>query len=86
MSATLPSVDDARARFEADLLEAERASSARGGLLPKDVQALHVRWLGKSQGIVTELLKKLKEVPKEEKAAFGAGVNALKKEVEERLA
>lgn len=85
MSAGLPSVDDARSRFSADLAEAERASSARGGLTPQEVQALHVRWLGKKQGVVTDLLSRLKEAPKEEKSALGAAVNALKKEIEERL-
>lgn len=53
--------------------------------MPADVQTLHVRWLGKKQGAVTELLARLKEIPKDQKAAFGAGVNALKQEVEERL-
>jgi phenylalanyl-tRNA synthetase alpha chain len=77
---------EARSLFAAELASAERASVDRGGLSPDDVRALHVRWLGKKQGVVTALLGRLKEVPKEEKAAFGAGVNALKREVEERLA
>jgi phenylalanyl-tRNA synthetase alpha chain len=49
------------------------------------VQALRVRWLGRSQGIVTGLLAELRNVSKDEKAAFGAKVNALKAEVEETL-
>jgi phenylalanyl-tRNA synthetase alpha chain len=49
------------------------------------VHALHVRWLGQKQGAITDLLKRLKEVPKEEKASFGAAVNALKREVEAAL-
>lgn len=80
---------DAREKFAAALAAAEREASARGGLAPADVQALHNAWLGRSEkhpGVVTDLLKRLREVPKEEKAAFGAGVNALKREVEERLA
>jgi phenylalanyl-tRNA synthetase alpha chain len=77
---------EARSLFESELASAERASAAKGGLSPDDVRALHVRWLGKKQGVVTALLSRLKEVPKEEKAAFGANVNALKKDVEERLA
>jgi len=77
---------EARSLFEAELAGAERASAPRGGLSPDDVRALHVRWLGKKQGLVTALLGRLKDVPKEEKAAFGAGVNALKREVEARLA
>ncbi|MCC6133723.1 MAG: phenylalanine--tRNA ligase subunit alpha [Acidobacteria bacterium] len=53
--------------------------------MPADVSALSLRWLGKKQGLITALLSRLKEVPKEEKAAFGAAVNALKKEIEETL-
>ena len=62
------------------------AELSRASMSVPDVQALHVRWLGKKQGLVTALLARLKDVPKDEKAAFGAGVNALKREVEERLA
>ncbi len=79
------SVEEARGLFAAELSESEAAASPRGGFLPADVAALKVRWLGKKQGVVTALLARLKEVPKEEKAAFGAGVNALKQEVEARL-
>ncbi|MBL8112340.1 MAG: phenylalanine--tRNA ligase subunit alpha [Acidobacteria bacterium] len=79
-------MDDARRRFSEEISEAERAASTRGGLAPADVAALHVAWLGKKQGVLTDLLARLREVPKEEKAAFGAGVNALKQEVEATLA
>jgi len=75
------SVEEARGLLDAELA----AAAGRGGLLPGDVHELKVRWLGKKQGVVTTLLARLKEVPKEEKAAFGAGVNALKQEVEARL-
>ena len=95
MSAPFPSPEEARARFHADVAAAERqasasagreaSASAGGGLSPADVQELRVRWLGKKQGVLTDLLGRLREVPKEEKAAFGAAVNALKREVEEAL-
>ncbi len=80
------SVEEARLLLASELEEAVREAAARGGLLPADVQGLRVRWLGKKQGVVTALLTRLRDVPKDEKAAFGAGVNALKQEAEERLA
>jgi len=64
---------------------AREKASSEAGLLPADVRALHVRWLGQKQGIVTDLLKGLKDVPKEQKAAAGAAVNSLKKDVEAAL-
>lgn len=85
MSDVLPELEEIRSRFAAEVAAAEGSSTARG-LMPADVQELHVRWLGKKQGVVTGLLARLKDVPKESKAAFGAGVNAVKREVEEQLA
>jgi phenylalanyl-tRNA synthetase alpha chain len=67
------------------LKTAEERASSGTGLLPADVRDLHVRWLGQKQGAITDLLKRLKEVPKEEKASFGAAVNALKREAEAAL-
>ena len=52
---------------------------------PPGVQKLRVDWLGKGHGIVTGLLALLRDVPKEEKGAYGAGVNKLKAHVEGRL-
>lgn len=83
---SVSSVEEARSRFAADLAAAEARAATAGGLLPADVQELHVRWLGKKQGAVTALVARLRDVPKEEKAAFGAAVNVLKRDVEERLA
>ncbi|MBK9968745.1 MAG: hypothetical protein IPP07_29335 [Holophagales bacterium] len=57
----------------------------RGRFLPADVAALKVRWLGKKQGVATALLARSRRGAGEEKSAFGAGVNALKQEVEARL-
>ena len=48
--------------------------------------ALRVRWIGRKQGIVRSLLGQLKDIPKEDKRAFGQGVNELKETVEARLA
>ncbi|MDL2717559.1 MAG: phenylalanine--tRNA ligase subunit alpha [Acidobacteriota bacterium] len=49
------------------------------------MRALHVKWLGQKQGIVTELLTALRTVPKDEKAAAGAAINTFKKDVEAEL-
>jgi phenylalanyl-tRNA synthetase alpha chain len=82
---SLPAPEAARQQFHEEVESARAAVESRGGLLPSDVSALSLRWLGKKQGVVTALLARLKEVAKEEKAAFGAAVNVLKKEIEEAL-
>jgi phenylalanyl-tRNA synthetase alpha chain len=81
----LETVEERRRGFFEELKTARERSAAGGGLLPADVRALHVKWLGQKQGIVTELLKSLREVPKEQKASAGAAINALKREVETAL-
>ncbi|HEX7615280.1 MAG TPA: phenylalanine--tRNA ligase subunit alpha [Thermoanaerobaculia bacterium] len=85
MSDLLATVEDKRRVFFDELKTAEERASSKAGLLPADVRALHVRWLGQQQGAITALLKRLKELPKDEKASFGAAVNALKREAEEAL-
>ncbi len=42
-------------------------------------------WLGRHDGRVTALLRSVREQPQESRAAFGAGANALKKELEQAL-
>ncbi|MEO8587028.1 MAG: phenylalanine--tRNA ligase subunit alpha [Acidobacteriota bacterium] len=64
---------------------AREKASSDAGLLTAEVRALHVRWLGQKHGVVTELLAGLRTVPKEQKAAAGAAVNSLKKDVEAGL-
>jgi phenylalanyl-tRNA synthetase alpha chain len=85
VSDLLATVEDKRRVFFDELKTAEERASSKAGLLPADVRALHVRWLGQQQGAITALLKRLKELPKDEKASFGAAVNALKREAEEAL-
>jgi phenylalanyl-tRNA synthetase alpha chain len=80
----LETVEEKRRVFFEEL-ETAKGKAAAGGLLPADVRALHVRWLGQQQGAITALLKQLKEVPKEQKASVGAAVNALKREAEVAL-
>ncbi len=83
--ADVPSVRSVRASFE-ERLGAEALSLAvRGGLSRAEVQEAHTAFLGKRHGLVTGLLAALKTVPPAERAAYGAEVNALKREIEARL-
>lgn len=50
-----------------------------------ELSALQIKYLGRN-GLVNDLLKKIKDVPNEEKKEYGASVNTLKKEIEENLA
>ena len=84
MSDLLAAVEEKRKIFFEELKSAE-GKAAAGGLLPADVRALHVKWLGQQQGAITALLKQLRDVPKDQKAAVGAAVNALKREAEAAL-
>jgi phenylalanyl-tRNA synthetase alpha chain len=49
-------------------------------------EALRLKWVGRKQGLVRELLAAIKDVPAEERKAYGQGVNQLRQEVEARLA
>lgn len=49
-------------------------------------EELRLAWAGKKQGILRSLLERMKEVPPDERRAFGAAVNELKARVEKRLA
>jgi phenylalanyl-tRNA synthetase alpha chain len=65
-----------RARFAAEAAQvADRAAW----------EALRLRWVGRKQGLVRDLLARISEVPAAERKAFGADVNSLKSEVEGRL-
>ncbi len=46
----------------------------------KALEAWRIAWLGK-KGFITGLMKRLKELPREEKPAFGQAVNVLKNEL-----
>jgi phenylalanyl-tRNA synthetase alpha chain len=49
-------------------------------------EALRVDWVGRKQGHVRDLLAAMKDVPADERRAYGAAVNTLKERVEARLA
>jgi phenylalanyl-tRNA synthetase alpha chain len=68
------------ARFEAEAEAVGRAADRAGW------EGLRLRWLGRKQGVVRDLLARLKEVPPAERPAWGQEVNRLKERVERRLA
>jgi phenylalanyl-tRNA synthetase alpha chain len=49
-------------------------------------EALRLAWVGRKQGVVRDLLARIGSVPAAERKAFGAEVNALREQVEARLA
>ncbi|HYH47054.1 MAG TPA: phenylalanine--tRNA ligase subunit alpha, partial [Thermoanaerobaculia bacterium] len=49
-------------------------------------EELRLRWVGRKQGIVRDLLARTGQVATEGRRAYGAAVNQLKDHVEERLA
>ena len=70
------SMEELRREFEANLAEAS------------DLDALkRVRdtWLARESGIITGQMKRLRELPKDERPAFGEAMNLLRDHVESRL-
>lgn len=49
------------------------------------VDSWRTEWLGRQEGKVTALLRSVKEQPQEQRAAFGAAANSLKKTLEEAI-
>lgn len=84
MADLLASVEENRRVFFEELKIAQ-GKAATSGLLPAEVRALHVKWLGQKQGIVTDLLAALRTVSKEQKAAAGSAINTFKRDVESSL-
>ncbi|MCY4123432.1 MAG: hypothetical protein OXG72_21195, partial [Acidobacteria bacterium] len=73
----LPSIDDVRAAFLAEL---ERAAT------PDELQELRNRYLGRKRGVVTALLKSVSQAPPDTRRELGRQANALKQEIERALA
>jgi phenylalanyl-tRNA synthetase alpha chain len=73
----MPSPTDLRTQFAAALAEVDSVQRLKG---------VRDRFLGRKQGLVTELLKSLKAVPPDARRAIGAETNALKQEIEGALA
>lgn len=65
-----------KAQFEADLSKIENVA---------DLEGIRVTYLGK-KGSITDLLKGMKDLPNEEKKAFGQDVNVLKADATNKIA
>lgn len=60
-------------------IEAETLDSADA------IDAFRIRYLSKKQGKITDLVKGIKDVPPDERGAYGQGVNELKKLASDRI-
>lgn len=69
-------IEEIKSAFDAEMTNCETLAG---------LQELKVKYLGKS-GELTTLLKSIKDLPAEDRPAFGAEVNALRNEMEERFA
>jgi phenylalanyl-tRNA synthetase alpha chain len=68
--------DDLRREFEADISRVADLDEWR---------AVRDRWLARENGIVSNQMRRLRDIPKEDRPAFGQSMNALRTSVEERL-
>ena len=59
-------------------------AEARGAADAATLEAVRIKYLGRN-GLLPEVMAQLKEVPNEEKPAFGKGANALKNELAELI-
>ncbi|MCC7300123.1 MAG: phenylalanine--tRNA ligase subunit alpha, partial [Verrucomicrobia bacterium] len=59
-------------------------AEARGAADATALEAVRIKYLGRN-GLLPEVMAQLKEVPNEEKPAFGKGANALKNELAELI-
>ena len=73
----LPTVDDLRVTFRAEL---------EGITTPSQLQELRNRYLGRKRGAVTALLKSVSQAPPETRRDLGRKANTLKQEIERALA
>ena len=64
-----------RAQLDAAIAEAKS---------PSDIEAIRVQYLGK-KGLVTDLMKELKDVPNDQKKEYGQKINVIKKEAEDKI-
>ena len=65
---TLPNIVNLRKEFDSDLKNSNNSSS---------VEALRIKYLGRN-GVISSLMESMKDLPNEEKPAFGKTVNDLK--------
>jgi phenylalanyl-tRNA synthetase alpha chain len=68
------------------LLESFREAAARGVSSRSEFETLKGRYLGREKGLVPALFTRVRELPPEERAGYGARANAAKHEIEESIA
>jgi phenylalanyl-tRNA synthetase alpha chain len=68
------------------LLESFGEEAARGVSSRSEFEALKGRYLGREKGLVPALFTRVRELPPEERAGYGARANAAKHEIEEGIA
>ena len=68
------------------LLDSFREEAARGVSSRSEFEAFKGRYLGREKGLVPALFTRVRELPPEERAGYGARANAAKREVEEGIA
>ena len=68
-------IADIRVQLDAAIAEAKD---------PQAIEAIRVQYLGK-KGLVTDLMKELKDVPNDQKKEFGQKINVIKKEAEDKI-
>jgi phenylalanyl-tRNA synthetase alpha chain len=71
-------LEEVRASFRAELESAGDDAAA--------VESVRIKFAGKKSGVLNELAAALRELPNEEKRAYGQALNELKQEIESRLA
>ncbi len=69
-------IEELRQQFVAELAQANSLEACT---------AIRDKWLGREKGIITVVMKSLRDLPKEERPAFGQATNELRAFVEEKL-
>lgn len=67
---------------ELEQLKSDALADIKQAETPEFLQAVHIKYLGR-KGLITDLTKKMKEVPASEKAALGKTINEIKQTFEE---
>jgi phenylalanyl-tRNA synthetase alpha chain len=69
-------IEELRNQFEADLSQAANLEV---------LQRIRDKWLARESGIITGEMRRLRDLPKEQRPAFGQAMNELREHVETRL-
>ena len=72
-------------REDLNKLEAEARQLIARAKDAAELEAARVRYLGRKEGVVTGLMKRMATLAPEEKPGFGAAVNSLKASISELL-